>query len=228
MPLTSNPHITRAGSAWARLQDGNLRWAQGHSEAAGSRGAARRAEVTTAQSPFALILGCSDSRVPAEILFDQGIGDLFVVRTAGHVVDAGVLGSVEYAVEILGVSLVIVLGHDGCGAVNAAAGIIDDAQVPPGYIRDVAERIAPNVLRARVAGATTCDEIAGQHARYTLELLRQRSTLLDDAVHRGTVSTQPAQYCLDTGIVTAVRQPTDMTEAAAHAAPPQVRALARA
>jgi len=208
------PYATRAGSAWARLQDGNARWANDRSSAAGARGASRRAEVTSGQSPFALILGCSDSRVPAEILFDQGIGDLFVVRTAGHVVDAGVLGSVEYAVEILGVSLLIVLGHNECGAVKAATDIVDDGKVPPGYIRDVAERIAPNVLRARVAGATTGDEIAGQHARYTLELLRQRSTLLDDAVRRGTVSTVPAQYSLDTGIVTAVRPPIDLTDPA--------------
>ena len=192
---------------WTRLQQGNLRWIEDRSTAAGNRGAARRAQITEAQTPFALVMGCSDSRVPAEILFDQGLGDLFVVRTAGHVIDASVLGSVEYAVAILGVSLIVILGHEGCGAIDAATRIVEKAQVPPGYIRDIAERIAPNILRARHDGATTPADVCGRHAAYTLELLRQRSSLIDDAIRRGTVAAVPAQYNLRTGAVIETYQP---------------------
>ncbi|MCM4082864.1 carbonic anhydrase [Paractinoplanes hotanensis] len=194
-------------TSWARLRDGNLRWTQDRSTAAADRGAARRAQLNESQNPFALVLGCADSRVPAEILFDQGLGDLFVVRTAGHVVDAAALGSVEYAVEILGVSLIVVLGHEGCGAVAAAIRVVDEGLVPPGYIRDIAERIAPDVARARRAGAVTQAEIGAQHSRYTLELLRERSSMVDAALRRGAVTAVPAQYCLSTGLVAEVHAP---------------------
>jgi len=190
---------------WTRLREGNLRWVEDRSTAGGDRGAARRAATSRGQNPFALVLGCSDSRVPAEILFDQGLGDLFVVRTAGHVVDSVALGSVEYAVGVLGVALIVVLGHEECGAVAAATRIVDDADVPPGYIRDIAERIAPNVLRARRAGAVTAGEIVGQHSLHTVELLRQRSALVDAAIHRGAVAAVPARYSLSSGAVTEVR-----------------------
>ena len=191
-----------SSSMWARLKDGNTRWVEGRSTADASRGAARRAELTAGQNPFALVLGCADSRVPAEILFDQGLGDLFVVRTAGHVVDTATLGSIEYAVQIVGVKLLVVLGHEGCGAVAAATQIIDDAQVPPGYIRDVAEKIAPNVVRARKAGATTADEIIAEHSLHTVQLLRQRSSMVDGAIRRGSVEAVAAHYSLGSGTVT--------------------------
>ncbi|GIF21432.1 carbonic anhydrase [Actinoplanes tereljensis] len=186
---------------WARLSEGNIRWVEGRSRADGQRGAVRRAELTTSQNPFALVLGCADSRVPAEILFDQGLGDLFVVRTAGQTVDSAVLGSMEYAVEVLGVELLVVLGHEGCGAVAAAARVIDEVAVPHGYIRDVAEKIAPNVLRARLAGASTPEEVGAQHAAYTLELLRERSSALDNAIRRGALGAVATQYSLKTGRV---------------------------
>jgi carbonic anhydrase len=192
---------------WARLREGNLRWVEDRSTAGGDRGAARRAETSLSQTPFALVLGCSDSRVPAEILFDQGLGDLFVVRTAGHVVDSAALGSVEYAVDVLGVSLIVVLGHEECGAVAAAARVVDDGEVPPGYIRDIAERIAPNVLRARRAGAVTAAEIVGQHSMHTVELLRQRSPLVDAAIRRGALAAVPARYSLSSGTVIEVGSP---------------------
>ncbi|MFG1921817.1 carbonic anhydrase [Cryptosporangium sp. NPDC048952] len=199
-PATSSP--------WARLLQGNTRWVEGRSAADADRGAARRAEISRSQNPFALVLGCSDSRVPAEILFDQGLGDLFVVRTAGHALDAAVIGSVEYAVDVLRVSLIVVLGHEECGAVAAASRIVDEGKVPPGYIRDVAERITPNVLRARHAGAASGAEVSGLHAAYTIEQLRQRSPLVDVAVWRGSIEAIPALYSLDTGVVTEVRPMT--------------------
>ncbi len=196
---------------WSRLREGNTRWAEGRSTAGDRRGAARRAEVALAQAPQAVVLGCADSRVPAELLFDQGIGDLFVVRTAGHTLDSAVVGSVEYAVGVLAVPLIIVLGHDECGAVAAACRLLDEAQVPPGSIRGVAEQIAPDVLRARTAGAVTLSEISGEHARYTVDLLRQRSPMIDAAIVRGELAVVPAHYCLRTGAVTEVRP---MAEAA--------------
>jgi carbonic anhydrase len=190
---------------WKRLQEGNRRWVEGHSSAARVRGAARRAATRLGQNPFALVLGCSDSRLPAEILFDQGVGDLFVVRTAGHVLDTAVLGSIEYAVAMLEIPLIVVLGHDGCGAVAAATGIVDGAPVPPGHIRDIAADIAPNVLRARAAGARTPARIGGQHTLFTVELLRERSAIVEEAITGGTLDVVPAQYSLAAGTVTQVK-----------------------
>jgi carbonic anhydrase len=174
----------------------------GGSTAEVRRGAVRRAELIGSQAPSAIVLGCADSRVPVEILFDQGLGDLFVVRTAGHVVDGAVLGSIEYAMELLGVPLIVILGHDQCGAVAAATAMVDEGKVPPGCIREVAEHIAPDVVRARFEGAETFEETVEQHARYTVELLRERSALVDAAVRAGRVTVVPARYALGTGQVT--------------------------
>ncbi|MDY7089213.1 MAG: carbonic anhydrase [Actinomycetota bacterium] len=200
--------------AWDRLLEGNRRWIEDRSTAAGDRGASRRAQLSQSQAPFALVVGCADSRVPAEILFDQGLGDLFVVRTAGHVVDSATLGSVEYAVGMLGVSLLVVLGHEGCGAVAAATGVVDNAAVPAGYVRDIAERITPDVLRARYDGAKTAGEIGAMHSIYTLDLLRERSTVVDRAVRGGALQAVAAQYCLSTGAVTEVHNSARLVAAA--------------
>jgi carbonic anhydrase len=200
--------VTSVPSPWARLREGNLRWIENRSTATADRAALRRAEFSQFQAPYAVVLGCSDSRVPVEVLFDQELGDLFVVRTAGHVLDAAALGSVEYAVEMLGASLILVLGHEGCGAVAAATRMVDEGQVPPGHIRDIAERIAPNIVRARRAGATTAAEIGAQHSRYTIEFLRQRSSLVDGALRRGAVEAVAAQYSLSSGQVSEVEEPT--------------------
>lgn len=105
-----------------------------------------------AQRPFAVLFGCSDSRLAAEIIFDRGPGDLFVVRTAGHVTGSEVLGSIEYGVDVLGCPLVVVLGHDSCGAVGAACAALEEGMTPARYIRDVIERATPSVLAARAAG----------------------------------------------------------------------------
>lgn len=188
-------------SPWETLREGNARYVSGSSTADVRRGAHRRAELVGSQAPSAIVFGCADSRVPVEILFDQGLGDLFVVRTAGHVVDGAVLGSIEYAVELLGVPLIVILGHDGCGAVAAATAMVDEGKVPPGCIRDVAEHIAPDIMRARIAGAETLEESVEQHARYTVELLRDRSALLDRAVDSARLTIVPTWYSLSTGEV---------------------------
>ena len=99
-----------------------------------------------AHNPFAIIFGCSDSRLPAEIIFDLGLGDAFVVRTAGHVLDEAVIGSLEYGVDVLKVPLIVILGHDSCGAVTAAKKTVDTGEMPRGVLRDLVERITPSVL----------------------------------------------------------------------------------
>lgn len=101
----------------------------------------RRAEIAPGQQPFAVLFGCSDSRLAAEIILDRGLGDQFVVCTAGHVVGAEVLGSIEYGVEVLGCPLVVVVGHDSCGAVGAACAALEDGMAPAKYVRDVVERV---------------------------------------------------------------------------------------
>lgn len=105
------------------------------------------------QNPFAVIFGCSDSRLAAEIIFDLGLGDAFVVRTAGHVLDDAVLGSLEYSVSVLNVPLIVVLGHDNCGAV-AAKEAVETGIMPPRFIRDLVERITPSVLTSQHQGKT--------------------------------------------------------------------------
>src|SRR5437773_6396301 len=107
--------------------------------------AKRRAELTKSQHPFAIIVSCSDSRVPPEIVFDQGLGDLFVLRVAGNVIDDHSLGSIEYAVDHLAVRLIVVLGHQRCGAVKAAKETIDDNGKAPGHIESLVTAIRPAV-----------------------------------------------------------------------------------
>ena len=112
-------------SAWKSLREGNERFVSGTQQHP-SQGIAHRAKLVEAQHPTAVIFGCGDSRVAAELIFDAGLGDMFVVRTAGHVVDPSVLGSIEYAVEVLNVPLIVVLGHDKCGAVKATIDALDN------------------------------------------------------------------------------------------------------
>ena len=116
-------------TAWKALKEGNERFVAGKPEHP-SQGIEHRASLAGEQRPTAVVFGCADSRVAAEIIFDQGLGDMFVVRTAGHVMDSAVLGSIEYAVTILNVPLIVVLGHDSCGAVKATLSALDDGQVP--------------------------------------------------------------------------------------------------
>ncbi|GAA0255998.1 carbonic anhydrase [Actinomadura nitritigenes] len=161
--------------------------------------AARRAETAPAQRPFAVLFGCSDSRLAAEIIFDRGLGDLFVVRTAGHVAGPEVLGSIEYPVSVLDTPLVVVLGHDSCGAVAAARAAVADGAAAPGYVSDVIQRVTPSVLAARTAGLTADDEIIAEHVRHTVDLLLERSRLLADRVSGGRAAVVGLSYRLADG-----------------------------
>ncbi len=184
--------------AFELLLSGNQRFVAGTPEHP-NQDATRRAEIAPGQQPFAVLFGCSDSRLAAEIIFDRGLGDLFVVRTAGHVVGAEVLGSIEYGVDVLGCPLVVVLGHDSCGAVGAACAALEDGVAPAGYVRDVVERVTPSVLAARAAGRVEPEEILAEHIRHTVDLLLDRSRVLAERVASGRAAVVGLCYRLADG-----------------------------
>ncbi|QHA07344.1 carbonic anhydrase [Streptomyces broussonetiae] len=170
--------------AFELLMAGNQRFVAGIPEHP-NQDAARRTEFAASQRPFTVLFGCSDSRLAAEIIFDRGLGDLFVVRTAGHVTGPEVIGSIEYGVDILNCPLFVVLGHEACGAVGAARAALEDGVAPAGYVRDVVERVTPSVLSARAAGRVKGEEILDEHIRHTVDLLLDRSRLLAEKVAAG-------------------------------------------
>ncbi|MEO6142774.1 MAG: carbonic anhydrase [Dermatophilaceae bacterium] len=184
--------------AWAKLARGNERFVSGEHRHP-NQDAARRDSLVEGQNPIAVFFGCADSRVAAEIIFDRGLGDLFVVRTAGHVIDPGVLGSVEFGVAVLDIPLVVILGHDSCGAVSATVEAIQHGVMPKGYIRDIVERVTPSVLAAHQAGMTTADEIEAEHVRHTLRLMTERSSLIAERVASGRLAVVGATYALGDG-----------------------------
>lgn len=157
----------------ARLRDGNARFAAGRTRHAHESADWRR-HLVAGQHPFAVVLGCSDSRVPPELVFDQGFGELFVVRVAGNVIAEDVLGSVEYAVRHLSVSMVVVLGHDGCGAVQAAVAALDGRGEEPEHIARLVRLIQPG-LRDLPAPADTARlaRAVELNARYSAGQLRK-------------------------------------------------------
>ncbi|GAB1692923.1 carbonic anhydrase [Krasilnikovia sp. M28-CT-15] len=184
--------------AFELLLAGNQRFVAG-TPGHPNQDAARRAEIAPGQRPFAVLFGCSDSRLAAEIIFDRGLGDLFVVRTAGHVMGAEVIGSIEYGVDVLDCPLVVVLGHDSCGAVGAACAALEDGMAPAGYVRDVIERVTPSVLAARAAGRVTAEEILAEHIRHTVDLLLDRSRVLAERVAAGRAAVVGLGYRLADG-----------------------------
>ncbi|MFD0366442.1 carbonic anhydrase [Streptomyces sp. NPDC059071] len=180
------------------LLAGNKRFVSGTTEHP-NQDAARRSLLAPGQAPFAVILGCSDSRLAAEIIFDQGLGDLFVVRTAGHCLGTEVLGSVEYATSVLGARLVVVLGHDSCGAIAAAQEAVEYGHSAGGFVRDVVERVTSSILAARAAGLTADSDIRDEHIRLTVDLLLDRSRLLSDQVASGRIAVVGLGYALVRG-----------------------------
>ena len=188
-------------TAWKALKEGNERFVAGKPQHP-SQGIERRASLAAAQTPNAVVFGCADSRVAAEIIFDQGLGDMTVVRTAGHVIGSAVLGSIEYAVTVLNVPLIVVLGHDSCGAVKATLSALDDGVVPGGYVRDVVERVTPSILLGRRDGLTRVDEFEARHVSETAAQLRSRSTAVAERLDAGTLAIAGVTYQLADGRVT--------------------------
>ncbi len=191
-------HELTPAAAWLRLQEGNARFVSADASHP-NQDASRRTSLVNTQHPFAVIFGCSDSRLAAEIIFDLGLGDVFVVRTAGQVIDDAVLGSLEYSVEILGVPLIVVLGHDSCGAVTATIDTVETGTMPAGFIRDLVERITPSVLTARRAGITDVNATVIEHTRQTTERLVDSSRIISNAVDAGEVAVVGVSYRLDEG-----------------------------
>jgi len=183
---------------WQRLLEGNKRFAAGTSLHP-HQTAARRTELTGGQQPFAVIVGCSDSRVSPEIIFDQGLGDLFVVRVAGNIVDGVVLGSIEYAVEHLGAPLIVVLGHESCGAVTAAV----RANKVHGHISSVVEALKPAVKKARMQTGSVVENVISANVEITVERLKQSAPILSEFVKAGKLEIIGAYYDLKTGLVNA-------------------------
>jgi carbonic anhydrase len=189
---------TTSVTAWKALKEGNERFVAGSPEHP-SQSVDHRASLAAGQKPHAIVFGCADSRVAAELIFDQGLGDVFVVRTAGQAIDSAVLGSIEYAVTVLNVPLIVVLGHDSCGAVKAAIGAIDDGAIPAGFVRDVVERVAPSILMGRRDGLTRVDEFEERHVRETVAQLMARSSAIAERVSAGTLALAGVTYHLADG-----------------------------
>lgn len=187
-------------SAWKALKEGNERFVAGRPNHP-SQDVARRAALANGQKPTAVVFGCGDSRVAAELIFDQGLGDMFVVRTAGHVVDAAVLGSIEFAVEVLNVPLIVVLGHDSCGAISATLSALDGGAVPGGYLRDIVERVLPSILLGRRDGLRAVDEFEARHVTETVAQLATRSSAIAARIEAGSLAIVGATYHLADGRV---------------------------
>lgn len=192
--------------AMKRLMDGNKRYVADNGTGP-HRGQKWRAEVAKGQNPFAVIVGCSDSRVPPELLFDQGFGDLFVVRTAGNVVDSVALGSIEYAVEHLGTKLIVVLGHERCGAVSAAVA----GGEAPANVKSIVDAIQPAVEKAKVKGHGShgCDLVCSSvksNVKLVAEKMRT-SPILKELMEDGMLNVVGAYYDLDDGAVTVTYKP---------------------
>ncbi|MBB1011690.1 carbonic anhydrase [Dietzia kunjamensis] len=191
------PH-TNPISAWASLRDGNHRFVDCEMRHP-SQNTQRREQLVAAQHPKAVLFGCSDSRVAAEIIFDQGLGDLFVIRTAGHIIDTAVLGSIEYAVHVLDTPLIVVLGHDSCGAVKATVDALATGEIPPGFLRDVVEKVSPSILNGRREGLSSIDDFEARHVLETGELLQQRSKIISERIDSGELAIVGVTYKLSDG-----------------------------
>ncbi len=161
--------------------------------------AKRRAELAKSQHPFAIIVSCSDSRVPPEIVFDQGLGDLFVLRVAGNVINDESLGSIEYAVDHLGVRLIMVLGHQSCGAVKAAKETIAANGKAPGHIQSLVTAIQPAV---EATVKEDLERTVNANVKHVVDALRSSTPILKPKVDSGDVEVIGGYYSLDTGAVT--------------------------
>lgn len=193
------PKLT-ADQALQMLMEGNKRYVAAKLLRP-NQSAQRRGEVAKDQNPFAAILGCSDSRVPAEVIFDQGLGDLFVIRLAGNVADNLALGSIEFAVEYLSVPLVMVLGHSRCGAISAAVQVAEKGVPAPGHIANLVEAIWPAVNQVRGRTGDLVDNAITANVALVVERLKSMPPMLSEFVQSGKLSIVGARYDLDTGVV---------------------------
>ncbi|MGH9096172.1 MAG: carbonic anhydrase [Acidimicrobiales bacterium] len=200
---TTFPHVTNGDDGLARLVAGNTRFVSGNPTHQG-RTSARLVETVDTQSPFAIILGCSDSRVSPEIVFDQGVGDLFVVRVAGNTaMDPILLGSIEYSIAELGSVLLMVLGHENCGAVKAALSEVQKGTTFPGDIGNLLGPVVPAAQSvATLPAASQLDGAIKQNVLNQVQLLNSSAAIIQPAVAAGKLKIVGAEYTLATGKVT--------------------------
>ena len=190
----------------ARLQEGNRRFVANHLESH-ALGPARRAALVAGQEPFAIILGCSDSRVPAELVFDQGFGDLFVIRVAGNIVAPSQIGSIEFAASRFGTRLVVVMGHSQCGAVTATLEeLMGRTTSTSPNLRDIVDRVRPSV-EPLMNGHRDMDldalmsEAVRANVRASVNHVRDGSALLRDLIEKSGLVVVGAEYSLHSGVV---------------------------
>jgi carbonic anhydrase len=192
--------ISTPAHALAELRAGNRRFVTG-TRIHPNQDAEHRVALVEVQAPFAVVFGCSDSRLAAEIIFDRGLGDLFVIRTAGHTIGPEVLGSIEYAVAVLNTPLVVVLGHNSCGAVTAARDAVRGGTQPDGYLRALVDAIVPSVRVAAERQIEDVDGIVDVHIERTVELLGTESATLAAAIAAGRCTVVGMSYQLGPGEV---------------------------
>lgn len=202
MPATMAIHAPAAAvtptDAIALLQAGNARFVAGHPQHP-QQSLARRSEVANGQHPYAIILSCSDSRVPPEVIFDAGLGDLFVVRVAGNTADDAAIGSIEYGVEHLHAALIVVLGHERCGAVQAAVESADSASAAPGHLGAVLAPIAPAVQATKGMSGDPVDLAVRANIDRVVAQLKASQPVLAEEVAAGKLQIIGGRYDLDTG-----------------------------
>ena len=199
--LTAPPTLTPE-HVLAQLKQGNTAFLQGRPMAGDVRGR-RRLEIARAQYPIAVLVSCSDSRVPPEVLFGKGLGELFIIRNAGNTIDTAAMGSLEYAVAELNVPLIVVMGHERCGAVAAAVSVVEKGATFPGSIGRMVEPIVPAVLDAKRQGATDLlDASVRLNVSRTVGRLREFSEpMVLERIKSGKLRVVGARYDLDDGRV---------------------------
>jgi carbonic anhydrase len=193
------PAAATAEQSLQLLKEGNARFAAGESHHEGYT--ARRLELVAGQSPFAIVLGCSDSRVPIETVFDQLPGNLFVVRVAGNFLDDNGLASIEYSVAVLGSSLIVVLGHSRCGAVDATLQYLRNGTVQPGHIQRLVTAIEPAAVAVRHKDGDWWDNAVAENVRLNVEAMTASSQIVADAVNAGSIRVVGGVYDLHGGKV---------------------------
>jgi carbonic anhydrase len=195
-----------AHDALARLREGNGRFVSGVRSLDALLSHTRRAELANEQHPFAIVLGCSDSRVPAEVVFDQGLGDLFVIRVAGNIVAPSQVGSVEFAVARFGTPLVVVLGHSQCGAILATLEEVSKGASDSPNVRSIVDRIRPSIetllsMRGSHDLQDVVDQAVRANVRASADHLRHGSALLERFIQDGRLHVVGAEYSLESGVV---------------------------
>lgn len=207
MPTIKNSATTSAKVALQRLIDGNQRFAQANKKGQPFQSSSALGATDQEQKPFAIILGCSDARVPAEIVFDQGIGDLFVIRVAGNIVAPSQVGSIEFAAEQFGAQLVVVLGHSHCGAVQAT---LNELKRPSDNrsrnLASIVNRIRPAIetlfeTPLREDPEALIGHCVRANVRASVAQLRQGSEVLENLIQSNGLSVVGAEYSLETGLV---------------------------